>query len=418
MRRVWALAVLLFSLPSGVWAQTAPPPGPRVAQLGLPTGVGADWRQWDSFLTNVVKKLGQDLAEPRREQLRDLFLDSRYQLVQAVSSGSSDPVPRLFLDTWNRLAPVLKQALPELPQQTAARYSSFISALDGVASIGGLAQGFGLLRLTPDTLRSASALLGTGAGDPLAYTLDVDTGLRTLLGFSGLLPSPQISPAVELGRFRGPEPRGDPRMWAGWRSWFVTPASAAEDDAHRLNQWIPDAPELSGYLLEVRKLLTRTSAEALAKSKLAPQHHPLYRQIVFAAAWQESCWRQFVRKGEKLTPLASATGDVGLMQVNRNTWRGLYDVNGLSGDIAYNSSAGSEILLYYLSRYAIRKKEDKQPGGSLARATYSAYNGGPGQLGRYRSARTPAVWKKVDNAFWTKFRSVSAGQELAVKNCY
>ncbi len=106
------------------------------------------------------------------------------------------------------------------------------------------------------------------------------------------------------------------------------------------------------------------------------------------------------------------------MQVNRNTWRGLYDINGLSGDITYNSNAGSEILLYYLSRFAIRKKEDKQPGGNLARATYSAYNGGPGQLGRYRNAKTPAVWKQVDNAFWTKFRAVSAGQELAVKSCY
>jgi soluble lytic murein transglycosylase-like protein len=416
MKSVWVFAVLILLVPGGVVAQPpAPPAGTRVAQFGLPIGEGADWRQWDSFLTNVVKKLGDDLAEPRREQLRDLFLDSRYQLVQAVSSGASDPVPRLFLDTWNRLAPVLKQALPELPRETAGRYSSFISALDGMASIGGLAQGFGLLRLTPDTLRSASALLGAGGADPLAYTLDVDGGLRSLLGLSAVLPTPRVSPAVELGDLRVPGPGGPNRAA---RSWFVTAAFAAGDDFDRLNQWVPDSQQLTGYLAEVRKLLTRASSDSLAKTRLAPQYQPLYRQIVFAAAWQESCWRQFVKKGEKLTPLASATGDVGLMQVNRHTWRGLYDVNGLSGDIAYNSAAGSEILLYYLSRYAIRKKEDKQPGGNLARATYSAYNGGPRQLGRYRSAATPAVWKKVDNAFWTKFRSVTAGQELAVKSCY
>jgi hypothetical protein len=106
------------------------------------------------------------------------------------------------------------------------------------------------------------------------------------------------------------------------------------------------------------------------------------------------------------------------MQVNRNTWRGLYDLNGLSGDIEYNSKAGSEILLYYLSRFAIPKREDKQPGGNLARATYSAYNGGPRALGRYRTATTIPALKKVDEAFWTKFRAVSAGQELAVKSCY
>jgi soluble lytic murein transglycosylase-like protein len=125
-----------------------------------------------------------------------------------------------------------------------------------------------------------------------------------------------------------------------------------------------------------------------------------------------------VRKGEKLAPLASATGDVGLMQVNRNTWRGLYDVKGLSGDIAYNTSAGSEILLYYLSRYAIRKKENAQPNGNLARATYSAYNGGPRALSRYRDPKTPAVWKRVDDEFFKKFRVVSGGQELGVKSCY
>jgi hypothetical protein len=109
---------------------------------------------------------------------------------------------------------------------------------------------------------------------------------------------------------------------------------------------------------------------------------------------------------------------VGMMQVNRQTWRGVYDLNGLSGDIEYNSNAGSEILLYYLSRYAIAKKEDKQPGGQLARATYSAYNGGPRALGRYRNASTIPALKKVDEAFWTKFRSVSAGKELGVKSCY
>ena len=419
VRTVWVAALLILVLPAGLEAQPASPPdNSRLAQLGLPLGAGADWRQWDSFLTNVVKTLGPEFAEPQREQLRDLFLDSRYQLVQTLASGISDPVPQLFLDTWGRLGPILKQAVPGVPMEAAGRYSSFIGAMDGVASLGSLTQKFGLLRVTPDALRSASTLLGTRAADPLAYTLDVDAALRTLLGFSATLPQPRVSPAVELGRLPVPWPHGDPRAWAELRSWFLPPAFAADDDFDRLNQWVPAAPDLSGYLVEVRRLLTQASTAALAKTKLAAPYHTLYRQIVFAAAWQESCWRQFVRKGDKLAPLASSTGDVGMMQVNRNTWRGLYDVKGLSGDITYNSGAGSEILLYYLSRYAIRKKEDKQPGGDLARATYSAYNGGPGQLGRYRNVKTPAVWKRVDEAFWTKFRSVSAGQELAVKSCY
>src|SRR5262249_12058381 len=154
------------------------------------------------------------------------------------------------------------------------------------------------------------------------------------------------------------------------------------------------------------------------KSKLPEKTKPLYRRIVFAAGWQESCWRQYIRKGKEVTPLASAAGDVGLMQVNRNTWRGVYDVKGLGGDIAYNGNAGGEILLYYLTRYAIRKNEDKQPGGNLARATYSSYNGGPSHLTRYRAAKPNPTLKKVDEAFWERVKAVSSGREMDVLSCY
>jgi hypothetical protein len=285
----WAVALLIVLLPAGLSARPAgPSDAARLAQLGLPLGAGADWRQWDSFLTNVVKTLGPEFAEPQREQLRDLFLDSRYQLVQTLASGVSDPVPHLFLDTWGRLGPVLKQAMSAVPQPVASRYAGFISAMDSVASLGSLAQGLGLLRVTPDVLRGASALLGTNVADPLAYTLDVDTGLRTLLGFTGVLPAPRISPAVELGRLRVPGHPG-PAAWAGLASWFLPPALAAPDDFDRLNHWVPATPEVPGYLVEVRRLLTQASDRALAKTKLAPPYHALYRQIVFTAAWQESC---------------------------------------------------------------------------------------------------------------------------------
>ena len=178
---------------------------------------------------------------------------------------------------------------------------------------------------------------------------------------------------------------------------------------------LPDLKDLERYLTAVRNMLIELSEKLATKSHLSDEHKPLYRQIVFTAAWQESCWRQWLKKG---TPVASTTGDVGLMQVNRNTWRSLYDLKGLNGDIQYNGNAGGEILLYYLTKYAIRKNEDKQAGGNLARATYSAYNGGPGALGRYRGVRQAPVWKKVDEAFWQKFQMVSAGDEMAVKSCY
>jgi len=87
MKILWGAACLVFLLAAGLDAQQAPTArDPRLAQLTLPTGAGVDWRQWDSFLTNVVKKLATDLPESRRTQLQDLFLDSRYQLASCYGS--------------------------------------------------------------------------------------------------------------------------------------------------------------------------------------------------------------------------------------------------------------------------------------------------------------------------------------------
>ena len=414
---IWTAIAMAVSCAAAFGADGAPKPPVRLAAVALPfpAGANADWQQWDSFLTNVVKRFAQDIGPQQQEQLRDLFLDSRYELIQVFATGTLDPVPRLFLDTWNRLSPILKESVSGLPEQTASQYVSFIAALDSLASLGGVGQSLGLFRVTPDALRGAANLLGTSNIDPLAYVLEVDSALRTFLGFSQPLPPPRLSPRLEQGYLPRPV---SPKKAAAWRSWFMPSAFAAQNDFERLNQWVPESEELPDYLREVRRLLAQTTGSILGKGQLAAEHGPLYRQIVFAAAWQESCWRQFIKKGDKLAPLTSPSGDLGLMQVNRNTWRGLYDLKGLAGDIEYNSQAGSEILLYYLSRFAIPKKEDKRPGGHLARATYSAYNGGPAQLSRYRAAKPLRSLKQVDDAFFEKFQTVSSGQELAVKSCY
>jgi hypothetical protein len=409
-----AVTAMIVTASGAASAQNSRPTQPRLAALALPFGAGADWQQWDSFLTNVVKKVGANFGSDQRERLSEVFLDARYQLNQALSSGASDPVPQLFTDTWSRLAPLLKQAIPGATQETASQYTSFISAMDAASSLSGIGQRLGVFRISPEALRGAAKLLGSGDADPLAYVLDVDGGLRDLLGFTGSLPDARPSRLLEQGRLE----RLRQKASAAIGSVFVRTAHAAETEFDRLNEWIPESEEIPDYLSEVRQLLMETSDRVLAKSILAPEHRLLYRQIVFATGWQESCWRQFIKKGDKLTPLASSTGDVGLMQVNRVVWRSLYDLKGLNGDINYNTNAGAEILHYYLTRYAIRKQEDKQPGGHLARATYSAYNAGPGGVARYRGVRQSPVWKKVDDAFWTKFQAVSSGQELAVKSCY
>ena len=383
----------------------------RLAALALPGGPQADWRQWDSFLTNVVKKLGGEFQPALRDRLGETFLDSRYQLVGLLRSGSADPVPQLFTDTWRRLSPLIRQAIPAASRTSAAQYTSFIRAMDAASSFSGLGQRLGIFRITPDALRGAAQVIGAGGGDPLAYTTELDTGLRALLGFTDTLPDAHPSPLIEQGSLQ--------QFFDKARAALSPPlAHAADADFDRLNGWVPEQKEIQDYLIKIRQLLTAVADRVLAKSNLAPEQRTLYRQIIFATGWQESCWRQFIKKGEKLATLASSTGDVGLMQVNRITWRSVYDVKGLTGDIVYNGHAGAEILHYYLTRFAIPKKEDKQPNGNLARATYSAYNAGPGGLARYRGVRQSAVWKKVDDAFWSKFKAVSSGQELDVKSCY
>ena len=415
---VQAAALLLGLLISGAHADASNNTGqvqfaaafqlPQLPQVpGLPalTGPSADWRQFDSFFTFVVKRFGDDVPANLKDPLGDAFLDSRYELTSAVAPGQGgNPVPQLFIDGWKRLSPIMNQALPALPKQTASLYSSFIGAADKLALTGGAG-----LNLTPDALKGMAKLIApSSTADPLAYTTTVDSGLRTLLGFGAPLPI-------------GKQSRLDHRFWPERELatvisfWLGRSAWAAEPAASDLNQMLPDPKDLERYLTAVRNMLTELSEKLATKSNLSDEHKPLYRQIVFTAAWQESCWRQWIKKG---TPVASTTGDVGLMQVNRNTWRSLYDLKGLNGDIQYNGNAGGEILLYYLTKYAIRKNEDKQAGGNLARATYSAYNGGPGALGRYRGVRQTPVWKKVDEAFWEKFKAVSAGNEMAVKGCY
>jgi hypothetical protein len=258
----------------------------------------------------------------------------------------------------------------------------------------------------------------SGKVDPLTYNVNVDSGLRNLVGFGAPLAAPRFSSGLRQSRLQRPVFLPAVQEASVVTPWVSREALAAEPDVKKLNQWVPEDKELQSYLAEVRNLLAGLSDKVAAKTKLAEDRKPLYRRIVFAAAWQESCWRQFIKKGKSLTPLASATGDVGLMQVNQRTWRGLYDLKGLGSDIEYNGHAGGEILHYYLTRYAIRKNEDKQQGGNLARATYSAYNGGPGHLTRYRAAKQNPALKKVDDAFWKKFQTVNSGRELEVLRCY
>lgn len=364
----------------------------------------AAWKQWDAFVTFVAKNAAGDAQAAQRQALFDVLIEARYDLLDALAPahpGAPDPVRPLFVKTWTRLAPVLRDVSLGLPGEGALRYLTFITAADALRAIDALGPASGL-DISADGLRRLARMLAPAApGDPLTYDEAVDPELRERFGFGPPPPPPAPNPDVDL-------------------SWLWPAAAHAADPAARLNHWVPSGDDLDQYLPLVRDLLNQTTDQTLATKELKDQFHQVYRWLVLATAWKESCWRQFVRVNGRIRPMRSGAGAVGIMQVMPRVWRGFYDVDGLQEDIAYNARAGSEILIHYLRDYAIAKGEHTATGSvdNLARSTYAMYNGGPGQLRRYRADKTKRSLRAIDDAFWDKYQQVKAGNELGVAACF
>jgi hypothetical protein len=396
------------------------------------------WQSWDGFLTFVVKHSAQDSAE-QREQLRTLLLDARHDLAEILASDqlrAGDPVRPLFLETWTRLAPILRQLTTRLPGETALHYLSLITAADAFTALEQLGPEYGVELTTNGLRRMARMIDSSPTEDPTAYSEAVDPELRELFGLGAPLPLPELEAEAEFDDV-APEDGADPGPEPG----PVTPPELAPElplpqsylpggfgillvankPPRNLDQWVPTREELLDYLPRVAELLRATALRTQRKKVLAGQHAKLFRALVLTTAWQESCWRQFVRRKGAVQPLTSSVGALGIMQVNPHVWRGMYDVKSLRGSTKYNAEAGSEILHHYLVDYAIKKKEDqvRKKADDLVRATYAAYNAGPRQLDRYRrSFPKGKIGHRIDEDFWEKFQKISAGNDLAVKACF
>jgi soluble lytic murein transglycosylase-like protein len=114
--------------------------------------------------------------------------------------------------------------------------------------------------------------------------------------------------------------------------------------------------------------------------------------------------------------LESSTGDIGLMQVNKYVWRGLYSLKRLEWDVIYNASAGSEILTRLIDGVSRHNNLGASPD-DLARSVYAAYNGGPTAYGRWRRANEPVTARAIDGAFWAKYKALREGQSFDIVRC-
>ncbi len=361
----------------------------------------------DAFITFVVKAAALATEnDERREALLLALIDARYQLLDAVNrpvGGGGDPVRLLFLQTWDRLAPLLRDISHDAPIPSAMQFLSFIAAADALRAIDELGPSVDV-QISADALRRlARMLVPDGSDDPLRLDPAVDPSLRELFDFGDPLPLPSIDPRSAW----------DGLLGSAW-------AADAPPEFKRLNRWVPTRNELDEYLQLVRRLLHRTVDTVLKKSPIEAVHQRLFRAAVLATAWQETCWRHYVQRDGKTVTIRSPTGAVGMMQVVPAVWRGFYDARSLAEDIGYNTAAGGEILRHYLVRYAIPRGEHTASGNPdyLARATYAAYNGGPSHLTRYRDSGTPPRLRRIDQAFWDKYQRVKNGDELGVADCY
>ena len=399
----------------------APPAPPSVRPARLDADELERFRQavsqLDGFLTFVVRTVaGEALAPASRDALLAALLDGRYRLLEALAEGvpGDAEVRDLFVELWTGLAPVLEELPAAVPREAGLRYLAFITAGDLLAALEALGPGTGL-DISADGLRRLARLLAPRyEGDPLGTGEGVDEALRQRFGFDAPLPLP---PLVD-----------EPDAGLGLLDWLLPPARAGEDAAvdaaalsALLQDRVPRAADLDDYLELVRDLLHAVVEAELAASAVdSVLAHPSPGSLILATAWQESCWRQFVVESGAVVTLRSPAGALGVMQVNRHVWRGFYDVDGLARDFGYNARAGAEIARHYLLDHALRAGEDGLPGGldNLARATYAAYNGGPGQLGRYRQAATPARLRNIDRTFLDRYERIRSGDELAVRECY
>ena len=295
----------------------------------------------------------------------------------------------LFLDTWTRLAPILRRLATRLPGESALHYSE----LDrGRRRVHGARAARPRVRRRAHHERSAPhgahdrSLAGGGThhlqrGGRSPSCASCSARPRRCRCPSSSrsaddLPMPTTS-CPKTRRTRGARARSRPprrpsrppsrrcRTRTSAVRRFGILLVAAVKPARNLDRWVPTHGELARYLPRVREMLGATALRTQREKVLAGQHAEAVPPLVLTTAWQESCWRQFVRKGGEPQPLTSSVGAVGIMQVNPHVWRGIYDVKSLRSSTEVQRRGGQRDPAPLPRR--LRDQEEGRPGAQDAR---------------------------------------------------
>src|SRR5208282_5365128 len=338
--------------------------------------------QWDAFLVFSIKQLGDAVGDKQfRDQLLQILLDSRYRLVQALNNPPAnaelDPVRALFLDEWRQLHDAVRAAARRgMLGARALEFMSFISAGDALFALDQAAPALGMRISAADLRRLAHIMAPHAPGDPLQFNYREDRDLKKLFAVpeppasrhpieeedvppSAPGASPSSGAATTPAAHASPDrstPLPSPGPGASRRASrqtarpsplllrmlsILSPPEAAaaqeekddepailprlRDVADRLYRLVVTEDNAQTYRRDMGLLLDLSAERQLGEGAVDADNGTTYVTLVRSAAWQESCWRQFVMARAGIRWLESATGDIGVMQVNKHIWRGHRD---------------------------------------------------------------------------------------------
>ncbi len=438
-------------------------PGSPAAEEPAPAALTPDeidafiriWETFDAFLVHALMSLSgvpsdAPLTDAEREILLNVLLETRYRFIAELEAdthpSSGDFVREQFVDAWKKLSPILKNRLAGNPAENSWACLSFFTATDALAALDRLGPLFNI-EISENGFIRLARMLSENKDITLQYSQSLDPELRKLLGMAPFLeisrPDMDEKDMNEKnneqdGRESEMRPKTDipqavlnfpQAMMSGVCRVFAPKAcwagkSWTHPTVKELRTWLVNRENVDAHLQKTKPLLETATRENVKKNPVPASYHKMFERVVFATAWQESCFRQFIVDNQKLTYIRSYNNtSVGMMQINERVWRGIYTIERLRWDIAYNAAAGVDILNLYLRKYAMPKMASL--GGKkvldtdgVACALYAMYNAGPGGFSGYVNRRRTGRFSKIDAHFKEKYTWVKKGQWDQLKSCY
>jgi hypothetical protein len=378
------------------------------------------------LVSEIESLIGQPLADDERKSLLELLLSTRSQFAQALMERDleQDLVRKQFVSAWKKLSPILRKYLVRNPSPSLLNLLAFFSASDALVALDKLGPVLNIEISRDGLLRLAGLLLEGDNTVSLEYSASLDPRLRELLGLGP--PLDESGPVFDFEELDLPEDKGEEGKQSGikflWR--FLIPLVHADDSASgaltELKEWVPPEKNMKAYLAKVKEILEQAAGETFLKSQLESDYQALYRNLILATAWHESCWRQFVKSKGKIRYLVSYNHtSVGLMQINQRVWRGFYRIESIRWNIRYNIRAGCEILDLYLRDYAIKRSQSKGTldRDALVQVTYGMYNAGPDEYFEFFKRSKKNGLNRRDRLFWQKYLSSQRDQFDGLLHC-